>query len=1377
MHRLLPVLVATLFPAAAVAANAGDRNVVERTTVFQSGRDGYHTFRIPSILQTPQGSLLAICEGRKSSRSDSGNIDLVCRTSRDQGVHWSPIRLLYEEGGNAKITIGNPCPVIDAATSTIWLTFCRDNDRVFVMRSTDDGVSWSPPREITADVKKPGWGWYATGPGIGIQLTKGSRKGRLVIPCDHREKIDGKDVVFSHVFYSDDGGRSWKLGASVEKHTDECQLVELSDGSLLINMRNYWERDGNVTERGGMRAVATSRDGGESWSPLLFDKALIEPVCQASLIRIAAEGGDQGALVFSNPASTKERNLLTVRMSRDDGSTWPVARVLHEGPAAYSCLVELAGGAIGCLYESGEKNPYERIEFAKFQCAWLEDAPTNSKTSSAPPVLDESKVPTSLDEIPRIGPVDPTDAAKTFRVQHGFEMQLIAAEPLVNDPVDLAYDENGLAYIVEMRDYPFPEKTNEQPTEFIGRVRILEDTDDDGRFDKSGVFVEGLSWPTSVALWKGGAFIAAAPDIWYCKDTDGDRKADIKEQVFTGFGRYNVQAIMNNLRWGLDHRIYGAASGNGGMVRYLQGEPANNDAKKDDGISLSQRDFAFDPVSGTITAISGGARFGNAFDDWGNRFVCNIRNPAQQVVLPAHYLARNRHLPVPKVMHDVAEPGDQIPVFRISSVEPWREFRARRWVQERANYPRSELVGAGFFTSSSGVTIYRGDAYPPEYRGNLFVADVAGNLVHRQVPKAEGVTFSSARGEQNVEFVASSDIWFRPVNFINAPDGTLHVLDMYRETIEHPWSIPDDIKAKLELASGNDRGRIYRLAPPGFTPRPAPKLGNATTGELVSQLESRNAWHRETAMRLLYERRDYDVACAPLRSILESSMLPEARLCALSSLQGFSKTADRDVLIGLIDESAAVREHAVRLSEFWLSTSETVRTKVYSLTDDPSARVRLQVAFSLGEIRDPTLVGEAVTALARIARRDADDYWIRTAVLSSAGDTAPLLLAVLLDDNVDDIPSSDGFGELLNRLAVTIAGRASNAEVVKTLETLARLGGKANRRDLAFSLAAGLGDGLLRRGSSLAAAAASLPESTRVGIVALLDQAGMAAADHAASVSRRVRAIDLLRQNEFDDATAALLPLLSAQNPREVQLAAVRALSSFAEPKVAAILLAEWKRLTPPVRSEVIEALLGRKIWVEPFLDAVESGVVEPTAVPTTRRASLVLNADTSIKLRAEKIFGASAPAARARVIEKYRPLLRNAGDAGRGREIFRRECRQCHRVGSDGHDVGPDLATIRHRSPDEILVHILDPNREVAPNFMNYVIVLKDGRSITGSIAAETAASITLKRAEGATDTVLRDDVEEIAGSGKSIMPEGVEEKISPEQMADLIAFLLRPQ
>ncbi len=344
---------------------------LEQTTVFQSGQEGSHTFRIPSLLVTPKGTVLAFCEGRKMGGGDAGDIDLVLKRSLDGGTNWGKLELVWDDGAN---TCGNPCPVIDRETGTLWLlmTWNRGDDRepgiiaqtskdtrhIFITRSTDDGITWSRPQDITRAVKPTNWTWYATGPGAGIQIERGPCKGRLVIPCDHIEANTRN--YFSHVIYSDDHGKTWQLGGQTPKpQVNECEVVELTGNRLLLNMRNY-----DRAQR--TRQIALSSDGGLTWTAQHHALELIEPICQASIRRYSwpLEGG-KSIILFSNPAST-QREKMTVRLSYDEGQSWPAARELYAGPSGYSCLAVLPNHTIGCLYERGNKNPYETIVLARF---------------------------------------------------------------------------------------------------------------------------------------------------------------------------------------------------------------------------------------------------------------------------------------------------------------------------------------------------------------------------------------------------------------------------------------------------------------------------------------------------------------------------------------------------------------------------------------------------------------------------------------------------------------------------------------------------------------------------------------------------------------------------------------------------------------------------------------------------------------------------------------------------------------------------------------------------------------------------------------------------------------------------------------------------
>jgi putative membrane-bound dehydrogenase-like protein len=485
-------------------------------------------------------------------------------------------------------------------------------------------------------------------------------------------------------------------------------------------------------------------------------------------------------------------------------------------------------------------------------------------------------------DLPRIAPTEPKEALATFTVAPGFRLEQVTAEPLVADPIALAFDENGRLYVVEMRGY------SENRDENLSRIRLLEDSDGDGRFEKSTIFAEGLAWPTAIHCWQGGVLVADAPDILYFKDTTGDNKADERKVLFTGFSRSNVQGLLNSFTWGLDNRIYGATSSSGGQVTPVDDIPRPPTL-------LRGRDFAIEPRGMTMVPVSGGAQHGLSINNWGERFVSSNSDHIQQVMYEDRYLGRNPYLAAPPPRRSIAADGPQADVFRTSPIEPWRIIRTRLRMQKIVpGIVEGGGRAAGYFTGATGATIYRGDAWPAEWQGLAIVGDVGSNLVHRKRLTQQGIGYVATRIDEKSEFVASSDNWFRPVQFANAPDGTLYICDMYREVIEHPASIPPLLKQHLDLTSGRDRGRIYRVVPAGYQQRPLPKLGTASVGELVATLAHPNGWHRDTAARLLYERQDRSAAPL-LEKLAREAKLPETRNVACYSLDGHDAHSSDDL--------------------------------------------------------------------------------------------------------------------------------------------------------------------------------------------------------------------------------------------------------------------------------------------------------------------------------------------------------------------------------------------------------------------------------------------------------------------------------------------------
>lgn len=956
-------------------------------------------------------------------------------------------------------------------------------------------------------------------------------------------------------------------------------------------------------------------------------------------------------------------------------------------------------------------------------------------------------------ELPRIPATEPADALQSFTVAPGFRMELVAAEPLISSPVAIEWDAHGRLYVCEMRGY------SEDKDLAISRITRLEDTDDDGRFDTSSVFADGLLWPTAIFPFDEGLFVGDAPHLYYFKDTDGDGKADAKTTVLTGFGTSNVQGLMNSMRWGLDNRIHIACSSVGGAIRKPQDD-------EQDAINVRGRDISFDPRTFDFTLTSGAAQHGMCFDDWGRKFVSSNSNHIQQVMYDDHYIARNPLLSPPPSRISIAADGPQAEVYRSSPVEPWRIVRTRLRVGGKVPGPiEGGGRAAGYFTGATGVTIYRGDAWPERWKGLAIIGDVGSNLIHRKRLEPNGLQLVARRIDEQSEFVTSSDIWFRPAQFANSPDGSLHVIDVCREVIEHPKSLPPEIKRHLDLTAGRDRGRIYRIVPRGFEHRKTPRLSEASLAELVATLEHDNAWHRETAARVLYQRQD-KAAVPGLRRLSRDSSSPLGRMHALYVLDGLGALDETILLPRLGDADPQVRRHAVRLAEQFPESRE-LSPALELLVHDPSLSVRYQLAFTIGSVASTN----RVTILKDLLRRDADNIWMQAAAQSSLVDGAGELFAALLNDPGFRSAAAAGF---LQKLAAQIGQQDRAAEIDTALESVTEL--PETDAPFALPIVGELLKGRRRSGSVLARLSKSGELKAVDEIVERMIQASIATAtDDSEDTRRRTNAVEALTYGTLEQVESTLVSLLDNRQPHQVQRASITALGTFNSPSVAEPILNVWPGLSPQLRETACEVLFARPVRTTALFDSIDAGELSISDIAKPRLLIAAKSKDAKIRTRATGYLNRAGSKLRKDVVDAYADVLDLAGDFDRGRAIFRKQCGVCHKVEGFGHEIGPNLATIKTRGPETILVNVLDPNREVNPQYLNYVVLTQDGRAMTGMISAETATSVTLRRAESASDTVLRVDIDQLKSTGVSIMPEGLEETIDKQSMADIIAYLMQ--
>lgn len=912
-------------------------------------------------------------------------------------------------------------------------------------------------------------------------------------------------------------------------------------------------------------------------------------------------------------------------------------------------------------------------------------------------------------------PLSPEESLKSIYVPAGFEVKLAAAEPLIADPVAIDWDAEGRLWVVEMADYPLGMDGKGKSG---GRVRVLQDANGDGRYEKSVLFADGLKFPTGIITWRDGVIITAAPDILFLKDTDGDGRADSREVLFTGFSEGNQQLRINGLRWGLDNWVYCAA---GAHHRGYGSKTTIKSVRTGKEIALGSRDFRFKPDTGEFEPQSGPAQFGRNRDEWGRWFGTQNSHPLWQYLLPDEYLRRNPHVSAPDPNRQIFVPANPR-VFPVSSSE--KRFHS--------------FEHEGHFTSACSGMIYGDQLLFGPGRSHAFVCEPFHNLVQHQILEPDGISFKARRGELGSpprDFFASLDRWSRPVMVRTGPDGALWVVDMYRLVIEHPDWLPEPGRSELLLKYrlGDDRGRIYRVLPKAAASKKIPSLAGLSSRELIEQFESDNSWIRDKTQQMLLWRGDKSLV-EPLEKIARTSSKPLARLHALYTLSGFDSLKPEVLLPALAHAEPGLRENALRLAERF--QQEAIQRSAAALARDPDPKVRFQLAFSLGCWNSP----DAAKALVRLALHEYSDPYFTAAIMSSAMPHLHELVLVLLD-------SSPARTALFEPMVLTLVGAGET-------NLLSQFVGPAMHNLREYSM-------LLK----IARSRSIDPE--KFGDASALIRSAETVIDSGTTRERIEAASVLVRQKPpRPRAMTKVAQWLDASTVPDLQRAAVDLLAETGEPTVPDLLLKSWAGYSPQIRALIFQTLLRRETWALSLLERIE-----PAAFDAVTRAQLRQHSSRKVRDAAARLFSATSP--RAEVVAAFRPALELKGDSARGAEIFQHLCLVCHQLDGLGGRAGPDLRTVASHPAEKLLVSILDPNADIQPGYHAYTCVLKNGEELYGVIASETANSLIFRLPTGAEQTISRQEIASLRASTTSLMPEGLENEMTAQELADLISFL----
>jgi putative membrane-bound dehydrogenase-like protein len=972
-------------------------------------------------------------------------------------------------------------------------------------------------------------------------------------------------------------------------------------------------------------------------------------------------------------------------------------------------------------------------------------------------------------------PYTPAESLKTVQLEPGFRIEPFVTEPAIASPVAMEFDEGGRLFVVEMPGYPL----DTRPT---GRVKLLEDRDHDGRYERVTVFADGLVLPTGVMRWKSGILVTAAPDVWYLEDTDGDGRADIRKVVLTGFAFTNPQHTVNGPRYGLDNWIYLAHEGPAEAIVFKDkfGDRGSAirfpDHKELASVDPNGHGLRFRPDRFELETLAGRSQFGHAFDEWGRYFTLDNSNHARHEVIAARYLKRNPDLLLRSAMQDASDHGSAATVYAITR---HAEFEM--------------LSEPGQFTSACSLAFVPGGPLAAALGRSSLVAEPAQNLVHRDVWSPSGSTFVARRAQDGREFLAAADAWFRPVNFAAGPDGALYLVDYYRQLIEHPeWGVAHHHHDSPELYRGSDRGRIYRITAEAQGPPtpPARWPGDAATDELVAMLAHPNLWWRRTAQRLLVDRQAPE-APAQLLHLFQESPSAVGRLHALWTLEGLGKLQAAVVQKALADPEPGVRENAIRLAEPFLPGEGRLVERLLATAGDPDARVRFQLLCTLGGLDSAAARG----ARDRLLFAGIEDEWMQVAALSASSEQAVAYLDRALMPATGLVAREGPGGAAFLRQAAGVVGARRRPGEVSRLVDRASSGAEWWRAAVLEGLARGLrrtraegsvlaasrarllsmvegASAPVRRAALDLLAQAGLPEGPSIG--PLLDRSAARAADRSQEPAARADALALLALAGVDGRVAPLEALVDPREPEPVQVAAVKALGRVSGDAVGTFLIEHWKALTPAVRSEAAEALLEDPGRTRLLLAALKDGRVPAWTLGFWHKRDLLMHEDPAVRAEAHALLEEKA-GEREKVLKRYEAALDGPADAGRGAQVFREVCAKCHRFQGAGAEVGPDLGTVRNRPASLLLKDVLMPSLSIAQGYESYVVERASGGIEEGVLAGQTTTTIVLHREGGREVVIPRADVGRMYVSQLSGMPADLDQQVSERQMADLLQYLTR--